>query len=425
VLFLVTGAGLLAITCVLVDRTGTTLIRKDHDGTVVAVNGPASGQHAAHLSGGSAALLQLARQLSAQAAAQHAHDLHQLLTQSGLALAAMTALALALAWLTTGRALHPLRAMKAATQRITEHNLDERLDLSGPGDEVKDLADTIDGLLARLETAFEAQRRFVASASHELRTPLTLNRALLEVALADPDAGAADLRATCEELLALGEHTERLVEALLTLATSERGLDRRDPFDLSTAARRALAPHHAEAERRGLSLTTRLGHAAVPGDPDLAERMAANLIDNAIRYNQPGGRVEVRTETSYDHAVLTVANTGPPVPADQVGQLFQPFQRLTADRTSHPDGHGLGLSIVRAIATAHDARLQVRLGPAGGLTVTAHFPPSASPPDPYPATADHPKASPVPPAPEFARDFVTDAPPDHWLGLRTQKSGLG
>ena len=381
-LFLVTGAGLLGITYVLVDRTGTTLIQKGHDGSVIAVNGPASASHAARLSDGGgrsqAALSQLARQLSAQAAAQHAHDLHQLLTQSGLALAAMTALAIVLAWLTVGRALHPLRAMKTATQRITEHNLDERLGLPGPGDEVKDLADTIDGLLARLETAFEAQRRFVASASHELRTPLTLNRALLEVALADPDAGAADLRTTCEELLAVGEHTERLVEALLTLATSERGLDRRDIFDLSAAARRALALHRAEAERRGLSLTTRFGHGAVCGDPDLAERMAANLIDNAIRYNLPGGQVEVRTETSYDHAVLTVANTGPLLPADQVGQLFQPFQRLTADRTSHPDGHGLGLSIVRAIATAHDARLQVRLGPAGGLTVTAHFPPASS-----------------------------------------------
>jgi signal transduction histidine kinase len=280
--------------------------------------------------------------------------------------------------------------MKRATQRITEHNLDERLGLSGPGDEVKDLADTIDGLLARLETAFEAQRRFVASASHELRTPLTLNRALLEVALADPDAGAGDLRATCEELLAAGEHQERLVEALLTLATSERGLDRRDPFDLAVTTRRALAPHRAEAERRGLKLSAWFGHAAVLGDPDLTERMAANLIDNAIRYNLPGGRVEVRTETSTgtetgtgpgagtgaddDHAVLTVANTGPPVPADQVDQLFQPFRRLTADRTSHPDGHGLGLSIVRAIATAHDARLEIRLGPAGGLTVAAHFP---------------------------------------------------
>jgi signal transduction histidine kinase len=385
-LFLVTGAGLLGITYVLVGRTGTTLIQKGQHGDVIAVNGPSSGSHAARFGAGgaSAALSQLARQLKTQAAAQHAHDLHQLLTQSGLALAVMTALALALAWLTIGRALHPLRAMKTATQRITEHNLDERLGLAGPDDEVKDLADTIDGLLARLETAFEAQRRFVASASHELRTPLTLNRALLEVALADPGAGAVDLRATCEELLAAGEHQERLVEALLTLATSERGLDRRDAVDLSVAARRALALHDAEAERRGLHLAVQLGHAAVQGDPDLTERMAANLIDNAIRYNRPAGRVEIRTETRYDHAVLTVANTGPPVPADQVDRLFQPFQRLIADRTSHPDSHGLGLSIVRAIAAAHDARLEVRPGRDGGLTVEAHFPSAASPGYPHP-----------------------------------------
>jgi signal transduction histidine kinase len=381
VLFLVAGAGLLGITYLLVDSARTTLIQKGQDGTVIAVNGPSSAPQTPRIGNGtpSAALSQLARQLGAQAAAQHAHDLHQLLTQSGFALAAVTTLAIALAWLTVGRALHPLRAMKTATQRITEHNLDERLGLSGPGDEVKDLADTIDGLLARLETAFEAQRRFVASASHELRTPLTLNRALLEVALADPDAGAVDLRATCEELLAAGEHQERLVEALLMLATSERGLDRRDPFDLSVTTRRALAPHRAEAERRGLDLTVWFGHAAVRGDPDLAERMAANLIDNAIRYNRPAGRVQVRTEIRYDHAVLTVANTGPPVPVDQVDQLFQPFQRLIADRGSHPDGHGLGLSIVRAIATAHDARLDVTLGKAGGLTVAAHFPPAAGP----------------------------------------------
>jgi signal transduction histidine kinase len=374
-LFLVTGAGLLGITYVLLDDTGTTLIRQDRDGTVIAGNGPWS---APRTSGGtpSAALSQLARQLQAQAAAQHAHDLHQLLSRSGLALAAMTALAIALAWLTVGRALRPLRAMRSATQQITEHNLDERLGLPGPGDEVKDLADTIDGLLARLETAFEAQRRFVASASHELRTPLTLNRVLLEVALADPDAKTGDLRATCEELLAAGEHQERLVEALLTLATSERGLDRRDPFDLSVTTRRSLAAHYGEAEHRGLTLETVLGHVTVYGDPDLAERLAANLIDNAIRYNRPGGRVEVRTQASYDHAVLTVTNTGPPVPADQVERLFQPFQRLIADRTSHPDGHGLGLSIVRAIATAHNARLELQPGPDGGLTVTAHFPPA-------------------------------------------------
>ena len=386
-LFLAAGAGLLGITYVLVDRfTGLELFLSQ-DGQVIAVDGTSAGAAspgAARLSNGtpSARSLQMARQLREQAIAQHAHDLHQLLTLSGIALAITAAGAIALGWLTAGRVLRPLRAMKTATQQITERNLHERLALPGPDDEVKDLADTIDGLLTRLETAFEAQRRFVASASHELRTPLTLNRALLEVALADPAASAGDLRDACEELLATGEHQERLIDGLLTLATSERGLDRRELFDLAAVTRRALALHSREAGTRGLRLTIRLGHAVVRGDPDLTERMAANLINNAIRYNLRGGSVEVRTETRFDHAVLTVGNTGLPVPNDQGDQLFQPFQRLTADRAGHPEGHGLGLSIVRAIATAHDAGLKTRLRPGGGITVEVHFPHPAEPAKP-------------------------------------------
>ncbi len=377
-LFLAAGAGLLGVTYVLMDSTPTTLVSQGRGGTMIAATGPSDGRHTARLSRGTptAAQRQLVRQLSHENAAQHARDLHHLLANSGIALAIMTVLAIALGWLTAGRVLRPLRAMQTATQQITERNLNERLDLPGPSDEVKDLADTIDGLLARLETAFEAQRRFVASASHELRTPLTLSRALLEVALADPAAGVDDLRVTCEELLAAGEQQERLVDALLTLATSERGLDRRERFDLAETARRALAPHCEQAGRQGLHLDVSAGRAVVRGHPDLAERMAANLIDNAIRYNAPGGCVVVCTANRGDHAVLTVANTGPHVPAGQASQLLQPFARLIADRTRHPDGHGLGLSIVRAIATAHDARLDVRPRPGGGLTVTVHFPPA-------------------------------------------------
>ena len=383
-LFVAVGAGLLGITYVLMDRARTTALVRAKGGEVIAANGPPAGwssPHVARQGGGppSAGAVQLARQLGEQAAAQHAHDLHQLLVLSGLALAIMAVLAIGLGWLTAGRMLAPLRAVTIATQAITERNLHERLAMPGPDDEVKDLADTIDGLLARLETAFEAQRRFVASASHELRTPLTLNRALLEVALADPSASAGDLRAACEELLTAGEQQERLIDALLTLATSERGLDRRDLFDLASVTRQALALHDAKAESRGLQLAVRFGHALIRGDPDLTERMAANLIDNAIQYNLPGGRVEVRTETRYDHAVLTVINTGVPIPADQAERLFQPFQRLVADRARHPDGHGLGLSIVRAIATAHDADLRTRLRPGGGLSVEVHFPPAPGP----------------------------------------------
>jgi signal transduction histidine kinase len=379
-LFLAAGAALLAITYALMNSSATTALFRDENGTVVAVDGrPFVQQPPRAGSGGPAVAPQLARQLDALAAAQRAHDLHQLLTQSGIALAIMAVLAIALGWLTAGRVLRPLRTMKAATQQITERNLHERLALPGPDDEISDLANTIDGLLTRLEAAFDAQRRFVASASHELRTPLTLNRALLEVALADPDASTGDLRATCRELLAAGEHQERLIDALLTLASSERGLDRRDLFDLAAATRGALMLH--VAEEHGLRTAVRLGHAAVRGDPDLTERMAANLIDNAIRYNVPGGTVEVRTETRFGHAVLHVANTGPAVPADEIDQLFQPFRRLAGNSASHPDSHGLGLSIVHAIATAHDADLKARPGPGGGLIVAVRFPLAAAAPE--------------------------------------------
>ncbi len=375
-LFLAAGVCLLAITYLLVENsTSTELFANGQGGGVVAIKGP-SGGPALRLRNGSptSQQLQVARQLSAQVAAQHARDLNQLLAQSGIALAIMAVLAIASGWVMAGRVLRPLRTMKAAAQRITELSLHERLALPGPADEVKDLADTIDGLLARLETAFEAQRRFVASASHELRTPLTLDRALLEVALADPGATAAELRSTCEELLASGEQQERLLEGLLTLASSERGLDRRERFDLGAVTARAVAVHRAAADDRALQVGVSLGSAVVAGDPDLAERMAANLVDNAIRHNVPGGRLDVRTQTRNACAVLTVANTGPPVPDDQVSRLFQPFQRLSGDRTTHPDGHGLGLSIVRAIATAHDAGLKVLLRPGGGLSVEVHFP---------------------------------------------------
>jgi len=379
-LFLAAGASLLAITYLLVDRSATAeLFVQGRGGRQIAIRGPAARTSSrsgrlVRLSPPTAGQLRAARQLSEQAAAQHAHDLHQLLTQSGIALAIMAALAVGCGWLMAGRVLRPLRTMTAATQRITEHSLHERLALPGPADEIRRLADTIDGLLSRLEAAFAAQRRFVASASHELRTPLTLNRALLEIALADPDATAGELRATCEDLLASGEQQERLMEALLTLASSERGLDRRDRFDLAEIAGRTVAAHGARAERQGVRTGLSLSHAEVVGDRDLIERMAANLVDNATRHNVPGGRLEVSTEARDRHSVLTVSNTGPLVPPDQAERLFQPFERLGRDRATHPDGHGLGLSIVRAIVIAHDARLKVRLQPEGGLKVEVRFP---------------------------------------------------
>jgi signal transduction histidine kinase len=279
-----------------------------------------------------------------------------------------------LGWFAAGRVLRPLRQMTDTARTISAGNLSRRLALAGPDDEFRRLGDTLDDLLARLQASFEAQRRFVANASHELRTPLTVERTLLQVALADPDGTEASLRATCEELLACGREHERLLESLLTLASSERGLNRREPVDLAGVARQVLRTPRPEVQRHGLELDTALEPATVAGDSALIERLMANLVDNAVGYNRPEGRVEVRTRDVDGHAVLTVTNTGPVVRPEEAGRLFEPFQRLGGGRAAAADGHhGLGLSIVRAIATAHDATIDATPQPAGGLAVTVRF----------------------------------------------------
>ena len=302
---------------------------------------------------------------------QHSADLARLLAVSWFVLAATAVASGLLGWFVSGRMLRPLREMTATARTISAGNLSERLALAGPEDEFKQLGDTLDDLLARLEASFEAQRRFVANASHELRTPLTLERTLLQLALADPSASADALRATCEELLASGRDHERLLEALLTLASSERGLDHREPLDLAAVADQILLTFDPEIERRSLQLVTALAPAPTTGDSALIERLIANLIDNAVRHNHTGGRVEVRTTTDDGQSHLTVVNTGPAVPAEELERLFEPFQRLGDDRTAAADGHhGLGLSIVRAIATAHGATVAAEPRPDGGLDVT-------------------------------------------------------
>ncbi len=279
-----------------------------------------------------------------------------------------------LGWFAAGRVLRPLRQMTDTARTISAGNLSRRLALTGPDDEFKRLGDTLDDLLARLEASFEAERRFVANASHELRTPLTVERTLLQVALADPDATEASLRATCEELLACGREHERLLESLLTLASSERGLSRHEPVDLGGVARQVLLTPRPGIQRDRLELDTALEPAIVAGDPALIERLIANLVDNAVGYNRPGGRVEVRTGVVDGHAVLTVINTGPVVRPEETGRLFEPFQRLGGGRASGADGHhGLGLSIVRAIVAAHDATIDASPQAAGGLAVTVRF----------------------------------------------------
>ncbi len=311
--------------------------------------------------------------------AQHSADLSRLLAVSWFVLALTTLVSALLGWIAAGRVLRPVRTITQTARTISAGNLHERLALAGPDDEFKALGDTLDELLARLEASFESQRRFAANASHELRTPLTLERTLLQVVLADPGAGTTKLRATCEELLAANVEQERLLEALLTLAAGERGLDRHEPLDLSALTEQALAVRRSELDRLGLELNAELNPAPTIGDGDLIDRLIANLIENATRYNTPEGQIAARTYTQDGRATVSIANSGPIIPEDQLARLLEPFQRLDASRTAPSDrgssgGHyGLGLSIVAAIAAAHDAAVELRCNPEGGLTVTVRF----------------------------------------------------
>jgi signal transduction histidine kinase len=308
---------------------------------------------------------------------QHSADIKGVLAGAWVTLVLTAAASAVLGWFVAGRVLRPLRQMTTAARTISAGNLHERLALTGPDDEFKQLGDTFDELLARLEAAFAAQRRFVANAAHELRTPLTLERTLLQVALADPDATSATLRATCGELLTVGREQEQLIDALLTLATSQRGLQTRQPVELAVTAQAVLESVRTQAEQRDLRLTVDLGPATSSGDPTLIESLIFNLLDNAIRYNEPGGRVEMRTASDGQRVALTVVNTGPYVPGDEIERLFEPFQRLARDRTASDRHRGLGLSIVRAIATAHDGTVTATPRPDGGLVVTVSLPAAA------------------------------------------------
>jgi signal transduction histidine kinase len=381
-LFLVSGAVLLAVTYFLVARTLPAVA------TISAHSGSAGGvssQQVCFVEGSGSAGAGLPTLPSygsgcAILASQYQSDeLRRLLTDSAIALAIMAAASIGLGWLVAGRVLQPLRTITTAARRISASNLDQRLALRGPDDELRELGKTFNGLLARLEASFAAQRQFVANASHELRTPLARQRTLVEVALRDTGATADRMRDTLERVLVTGEQQERLIEALLTLARSQRGLDRREPVDLADVTGDALAADEPEARSRGLRVRATLGRAPALGDLRLTERLAANLVDNAVRHNNPGGRVEVTTGTRSGRGFLSVANTGPVIPAEQVEELFRPFGRLEATRLTRDardgrDGLGLGLSIVTAIAAAHDADLRARPRPGGGLEVEVEFP---------------------------------------------------
>jgi signal transduction histidine kinase len=257
-----------------------------------------------------------------------------LLLQSGLALAGMSLLSLALGWLMAGRVLQPL------------------------------------------EDSYEAQRQFVANASHELRAPLTRQRALIEVALADPEASSSSLQAAHERVLAAEQQLEALIDGLLTLTRGQAGVERREHLDLAALTSQAVQARESQLADLDLDVRATLTPAPVRGDPRLIERLIANLIDNAIRHNTAAGRVEITTGTRERRAFVSIENTGPPVPPGEIQRLFQPFQRMGAARTRHNGGYGLGLSIVKAVATAHQAELSARARPDGGLTIEVSFPPA-------------------------------------------------
>ncbi len=290
------------------------------------------------------------------------------------ALFGVVLLSVAAGWLVAGRVLRPVAQITATARRISDRTLDERINLDGPRDELRELADTFDSMLGRLDGAFATQRRFVADASHELRTPLTIVRTEIDVTLADPEASAPELREMAEVVLAANERMERLIDALLALATSGAGaLDRRST-DLARAARAAL--NRGAAVPEDLHVDAELQPAPVHGDHVLLERLAANLVENAVRYNGPNGWIRVRTRVAPGgrECELVVANSGPQLTREQAEAIFEPFRRLDPSRSRATGGFGLGLAVVRAVAEAHGGSVRAEPLPGGGLAVAVAVP---------------------------------------------------
>jgi signal transduction histidine kinase len=301
--------------------------------------------------------------------------LAHLLEYSLITLAVVIALAAVLGWVISGRALRPVHRIAAAARAASQHNLSARVALRGPRDELRDLAETFDEMLDRLQAAFEGQQRFIANASHELRTPLAVMRTTVDVVANDPDSTPGDLRDMAAEIRSAVDHAEHLIRALLILARNERGLTVRDEVDLATVAEDVLDT--ATLGDRQIHAT--LEPAVISGDPVLAEHLITNLVDNAVRYNTPGGDIWISTQTAIGASRLIVANTGPRVSSMDTERIFQPFQRLN-DRTTH-DGFGLGLAIVASIAAIHGGTATARPRSEGGLTVTVTILSAGAPAD--------------------------------------------
>jgi signal transduction histidine kinase len=382
VLFLFSGALLLAIASGVTVHSSSMAVRSNGG----AGPNPQPGGTRIHLLQSQVAQLQSqVAQLQSQVAGQPGqHELgHVLLISSLFALAIMTIVSAALGWLVAGRALRPVRQMTSAAQRISEDNLHERLAVAGPHDELKELGDTIDGLLGRLEGAFSAQRRFVANASHELRTPLTTMRASLDVALAKPEPAPPQTVALAARLRAELDRVDALLEAFLVLARAQhRHLPGRTTLPLDYAVGAALAGQAAAIHARNLTVhdTSGPGGAWVTGSQALLSRLVENVISNAVCHNADGGWIRITTRTDGGRASLVVENGGQILEQRQVAELAQPFRRLGADRTGSDKGSGLGLSIVAAIAEAHGGTLDLQARDGGGLRVRVELPSAAGRP---------------------------------------------
>ena len=365
--FLVTGAVLLTVGYVLVRHN--LRARPDFDAVRHKLGLPAYQAFFPHPPG-------FAPGSSDRAVAEAVRDqfasdtLHRLLIEYVAALVVMAAISVAAGWVLAGRALAPLRAIAATARRVSGENLGERIALNGPADELKELADTFDRMLERLDSAFASQRRFVANASHELRTPLAIMRTEVDVALADPNASVPELRSMGEAVRETIDRSEGLIEALLVLARSQATSGPEEPIDLAELAGDCITDLRARSEQAGIAVTSDLRHAPVRGEPNLLERMIANLVDNGLRYNQPGGFVHVETGQRGGEARLTVRNGGDLIDAGDASTLTEPFRRL--DRTS--GGYGLGLSIVRSVVQAHGGRIEVSAPQDGGLLVSIDLP---------------------------------------------------
>jgi signal transduction histidine kinase len=314
------------------------------------------------------------------AAATRTDAVSKLVTESVAGAAVLVPLAGLLAWFVAGRSLRPIRSITAAARRTSVDRLSDRLGMTGPRDEITELADTFDAMMARLENAFEAQRRFVADASHELRTPLAVAATSIDVVLAKPDRTPAQLEAMAHDVRGALTRVERLVDSLLALTRSEQ-LDRaREPVDLATLAEDALDAQRTTILARRLSVTTALDESRTTGDPALLDRMVGNLVDNAVRHNIAGGRIEVRTAQTKSGVTLTVVNDGPAIPGEVLPQLREPFHRLHGRARTADTGLGLGLAIADAVCRAHRGTLRLRALPSGGIEATAELPTRDQPP---------------------------------------------